>query len=158
MFRSQSPLWLSGAFLILTYAILGWLSATWQSPSRWIILVTITLLANMIATYFDRAMDTLLRGMFGASMWSLFFVMLLATFLVIILTKLPIFTYALLVLVTALFWSIDLHELGRSRLANFSLLLIGQICGWGLGFGGNIFWWRAVYYWQHFYQIMPVPK
>jgi hypothetical protein len=94
-------------------------------------------------------MDTLLQGMFGANVRSLFFVMGLATFLVIILTKLPIFAYVLLILTTALLMSIDLHERYMSRITNFFLLIICQILGWGLGFGGNIFWWRAVHYWQH---------
>ncbi len=149
--RSKSPLWLSGAFLILTYAIFGWLSANWHLPSRWVVLITITIMADTIAIYFDQAIDTLLKGMFGASLWSLFCVMGLATFLVIILTKLPIFIYTSLVLATALLWSIDLHELNISRFSNFILLVICQIFGLGLGFGGNIFWWRVVHYWQHFH-------
>ncbi len=153
MTRSKSPLWLSGAFLILTYAIFGWLSVTWQQPSRWILLATITFIANLIATYFDRAMDILLRGMFGASMWSLFCVLGLATFVVIILTKLPIFAYSSLILGTALFWSIDVHEFGRGRLFNFMLLAICQIFGLGLGFGSNNLWWRAVHYWPQVYYL-----
>jgi hypothetical protein len=147
--RSKSPLWLSGALLILTYAIFGWLSVTWSLPYRWIMLITITLFSNVLATHFDQAVDTLIQGMFGATASSLFCVMGLATFLVIILTKLPIFTLVLLILATALFWSIDLNELNVSRSYNFLLLVICQMLGLGLGFGSNIFWWRAVYYWQH---------
>jgi hypothetical protein len=147
--RSKSPLRLSGALLVLSYAIFGWLSVTWRLPTPWVILVTMTVLANLIAIYFDRAMDTLLQGMFGANVRSLFCVMGLATFLVIILTKLPIFSYVLLIFATALLMSMDLHERYMSRITNFFLLIICQILGWGLGFGSNIFWWRAVHYWQH---------
>ena len=149
--RSKSPLWLSGTFLILTYTIFGWLSITWHLPSRWLVLIIITIIANVVATNFDRAMNTLLKGMFGASMWSLLCLMGLMTVLVILLTKLPIFAYSLLVLATALLLSIDLHELSVSRFSDFLILLICQISGGGLGFGGHILWLRLMPYWQHFY-------
>ncbi len=151
--RSKSPLWLSGAFLILTYAIFGWLSTTWHLPSRWVVLIIITIIANIVATNFDRSMDTLLKGMFGASMWSLLCLTGLMTFLVVILTKLPIFAYSLLVLATALMLSIDLHELSISRLSNFIMLLICQISGLGLGFGVHWLWLRSMQYWQHFHHV-----
>jgi hypothetical protein len=77
----------------------------------------------------------------------------LVTFLVIILTKLPIFAYSLLVLATALLLSIDLHEFSISRLSNFTMLLICQSFGLGLGFGGHALWWRLVQYWQHIYHV-----
>ena len=149
--RSKSPLWLSGAFLILTFAIFGWLSTTWHLPSRWVLLVTITILANIVATNFDRSINTLLKGMFGASMWSLLCLMGLMTVLVILLTKLPIFAYSLLVLATALLLSIDLHELSVSRWSDFLILVICQISSLGLGFGGHILWLRLMQYWQHFH-------
>jgi hypothetical protein len=150
--RSKSPLWLSGAFLILTYAIFGWLAITWQLPSRWVVLVVVTIIANIVATNFDRSMNTLLKGMFGASMWSLICLMGLVTFLVIILTKLPIFMYSSLILATALLLSIDLHESSLSRFSNFMTLLICQILAFGLGFGGHTLLFRSVYYWQHFHR------
>jgi hypothetical protein len=146
--RSKSPLWLSGALLIFTYTIFGWLSASWQVPSRWVILVTITLFADILATYFDQAMNIFLQGMFGANVRSLFCVMGLATLTVIMMTKLPIFIYASLILAVALLFSIDSYEVGMNHLANFMLLVICQIFSLGLGFGSNIFWWRAVHYWQ----------
>jgi hypothetical protein len=147
--RSKSPLWLSGAFLILIYAIFGWLSMNWHLPTRWVMLGVVTVIANIVATNFDRSINTLLKGMFGASMWSLVCLMGLVTFLVIILTKLPIFMYSLLILATALLFSMDLHALSISRLYNFITLLICQIFGWGLGFGGHFLWWRSFQYWQH---------
>jgi hypothetical protein len=150
--RSKSHLWLSGAFLILTYAIFGWLSPNWHLPSRWVILGVVTIIANIVATNFDRAMNTLLKGMFGASVWSLICLMGLVTFLVVILTKLPIFMYFSLILATSLLVSMDLHELSISRFSNFTTLLICQSFGWGLGFGGYSLWWRSFQYWQHFYR------
>ncbi len=143
--RSKSPLWLSGALLVFTYAISGWLSTTWHLPVRWIILLAITVLANIIATYFDRVMDILLQGAFGANTRSLFSVMGLATFFVIILTKLPIFAYVALAIATALLMSIDLNERGISRRRNFIWLTIGEVCGWGMGFGSHLLWGQAIH-------------
>jgi hypothetical protein len=145
MSRSKSPLWLSGALLISTYAIYGWLSTTWHLPVRWIILVAITLLVNIIAIYFDRVIDILVQGVFGANTRSLLSVMGLATLYVIILTKLPIFASVALALATALLMSIDLNERSISRRRNFIWLTIGQICGWGMGFVGHIWWEQAIH-------------
>jgi hypothetical protein len=148
--KKTSPLWLSIPALLMVYAAFGWLGTTWQAqPNKIVILALTTILIDLIAVSPYRLVETLLSGIFGANVRSLFLLMACSTLLIVIFTWLPIVYYALLILVASLLASMDFYGLGWGRGLNFMTLAICQMLGLGIGFGCNIYWWRAVEYWQH---------
>jgi hypothetical protein len=148
--KQHSPLWFSLSALLLVYATFGWLSKTWEiQPNRLVVLALTSILVNMVAVSPYDLLETILNGIFGANIRSLFVLMACSTLLVVMFTWLPIVYYALLMLVSSLLLSMDLYGLGWGRGWKFVTLVICQMIGLGIGFGCNIFWLRAMEYWQH---------
>jgi hypothetical protein len=150
MAKQTSPLWLSLPALLLVYATFGWLIKAWEvPPNRLVIFAGTTMLVNLMAISPYRLVETLLNGIFGANVRALFVLMASATLVVVMFTWLPIVYYAVLLLVATLLLSMDLQGMGWAKGWNFVTIVICQIVGLGIGFGCNIFWWRAFQYWQH---------
>jgi hypothetical protein len=147
--QSRSHLLFSIFMLSSVFAAMGWMVQTWNVSRNGLLwLLALTLLVNIVAVFPYRLVEILLTGIFGASFRSLLVVMGTATLAVVIIAWLPIVYYVLLILIATLLLRLDFYELEYNHWQSLLLLVVCQMMGLGIGWVGNIYWWRGVEYLQ----------